>query len=157
MSSTNSRKSRQALAKDLSKQAVPKIGKEEPPQPPENLETRVALLERRLQELADASQQNTTVFLSGFESVDKRMYTLMRIVSEMYFRPGTIHLKTEREVLRDEETGEPYVHGGLNVDWMAYFGEFHAMMALVALVESVQAQPAEEVPDNVIEFGGKDA
>lgn len=157
---SEARNQRRALAKELSKEVVPQIGQREeegpPREPPtlESLQAKIDQLEERNQQLADAFSQNTDVFAGGFEAVDKRMYTMMRVLSEMYFMPGKIHLKTERQVFKDEETGESYIHGGRTIDWMAYFGEFHAMLGLVALGETHCMNKPEELPDNVVVFGG---
>jgi hypothetical protein len=150
------RNNRRALSKSLSKEAIPKIGNQEPP----DLQARVEELERRILLLGEALNQNTDVFAGGYESIDKRLYTVMRVLKEMYFSPGKIHLKTEREVIKelDEVTGKmtSFIHGGRTIDWMAYFGEFHAMLGLVALVETHCQGKAEELPDNVVVFGDTD-
>lgn len=120
----------------------------------ESLQARIEELEHRTQILGECANQNMEVFAGGFESVDQRMYTIMRVLSEMYFKPSKIHLKTEREVFKDDETGETYIHGGRTIDWMAYFAEYHAMLGLVALVETHCKDKKEEQPDNVLIFGG---
>lgn len=155
---SEARNQRRALAKELSKEVVPRIGQEEGPprQPPtlEELQARIEELEERNQQLADVVSQNTDVFAGGFETVDKRLYTMMRVLSEMYFSPSKIHLKTERQVLKDEVTGESYIYAGRTIDWMAYFMEFHAMLGLVTLAETHCLNKEEPLPDNVVIFGG---
>lgn len=156
--------SRALLAKKLSKQVIPKIsghpedegGAQQQEAPTlESLLARVEALEEKAQILGEVFNQNTDVFAAGFDGVDRRLYTMMRVLRDMYFNPGKIHLKTEREVIR-EEGMEPYIHGGRTIDWLQYFAEYDAMLGLKVLIETHCKSEQEELPDNVVIFGGED-
>ena len=118
-------------------------------------------LNKRVQELADAFSINSDVFAGGFEAADRRIYTMMRVMNEMYFRPGSIHLKRHEERVTDAETGEKYIQSGQTIDWTMYFAEYDAIQALVLLAENVRETYAskddsDSVADGLVNaiFGG---
>lgn len=145
------------LAKKLHRTVTPHL-EEQPPTNLEQLQARLEALEEKCQLLGGALNQNTEVFASAYEAVDRRMYTIMRVLNEMHFKPSKLHTKVEREVLVDEFTKESFIHGGRVIDWMQYFVEFDVMLALVKLAETHCSEPQtqEEQPDNVVIFGGGD-
>lgn len=138
---------------------------------------RVQLLESKLQELTDAFSINTAVFAGGFDAADRRIYTMMRVMNEMYFSPGSIYLKSHEEFIEEQVVDEwldrgeglqpvmrteKYLRAGQTIDWMRYFCEYEVLTALTTFVQNAKMQYASRrtVDDEVEEvvtttFGGE--
>lgn len=117
-----------------------------------HLRLRLSQLEEKLQNLADVVQNNTAVFAGGFDAADRRIYSTMRVLSDMAAgRP--LH---EHSYIRPGAAGAgPKVTG---IDWNQYFTEYEVVMALIRLAEihgpNCIAEETEEEDPATLVFGG---
>ena len=110
-----------------------------------HLRLRLSQLEQRLDALHEVIGNNTDVFAAGFDAADRRIFTMMRIQSDIV-----------RAV--------PIYQRGLNgeVDFEQYFAEYEAAQALIVLARvhgsAVQRPPEEpEYEESAVIFGGAPA
>ena len=142
---SSSRTSRRLTVKALKKHLPSKALEN-----PSDLPGRVQVLEQHLQELAEAHATNTAVFDAGFDSTDRRIFTLMRIQEERMLRPHELYLKdTDGKPL---EFGD-YISSAMSVDWMRYFAEYEAIRGLIKLVEGRNHTHEKTVDETVEELG----
>ena len=79
---------------------------------------------------------NTDVFASAFEAVDRRLFAIMRFLSELRRAVPTY----------GTEDGD--------VDWDQYFTEYEAALAFIKLGRTMTPATEAAVDDSVVIFGG---
>jgi len=112
--------------------------------PTPHLRLRLSQFEQRLEALQDVVGNNTDVFAAGFDAADRRIYTLMRVVSDV---------ATGRSLY--------LVSDGVDerIDYMQYFAEYEAIQALIVLAKvhgpAVQVEESEaDYEESAVIFGG---
>ncbi len=93
-------------------------------------------------QLAQVTGTNTKVFSDAFTMVDAQLHVMQRVLNDIYLETVA------------QEQGRVY-RSDAGIDFSCYMGEYAAMIGLSAfLAQLKETIPAEEVPDNVIVFGG---
>lgn len=118
-------------------------------------------LQENLQSLAEVQSTNTEVFASGFEAVDRRIYTMMRLLEEAMIRPEAIYHKFPPERVGEEPAlADGRAIGAIpwrfsaGIDWQRYFVEYEVMQGLIRFVQNHAAKCPVEEDLSVTVFGG---
>jgi hypothetical protein len=96
-------------------------------------------MEQRMETIQEVLGTNTEVFASAFEAVDRRLFSIMRFLSEL--RRAVPTYGTE--------------DGG--VDWEKYFTEYETALAFIKLANNHRAAvvvPEPEADEGAVVFGG---
>lgn len=93
---------------------------------PEALDPQISALEQRLIQLEKSVNNNTDVFIAGFESADARIAVMYRVM-----------------------------HEKLGIEFGGYFTEYYAMQALVCLAENFRDSCQDDIESATdVVFGG---